>query len=255
MMLTRLKFALLVALGLGLLGAALAAGGWVLRNSARAAQSQAQAQRDQAQARFAQASDEAREIAAYLPRYQALTTMRFFNAAAAPTAAQMQQVEPRLLWADRIGKIGETFAVPGFRFSFEPLRSLGAGEGEGVAGASDKLFDAAPLQLRASKLSLDFDALHEAEFLQVLAAVTARDGSVIPQVRSCTLGKSSRTLQETNAPTVTRNETGGMPRSVPLLAVNCAIEWLTLHVPASSAVEAQAAPSATPPAASGKPAP
>ena len=253
MMLARLKFALLVALGLGLLGAALAAGGWVLRNNARTAQTQAQAQRDQAQARFAQASDEAREIATYLPRYQALTSMRFFNAGNASTsAATAIQVEPRLLWADRIGKIGETFAVPGFRFSFEPLRSLGGGEG---ADANDKLFDAAPLQIRASKLALEFEALHEAEFLQVLAAVTARDGSVIPQVRNCTLGKSSRTLQETNAPTVTRNETGGMPRSVPLLAVNCAIEWLTLHVPASSAVEAQAAPSTTPPATSGKPAP
>ena len=220
-MIARLKFAILLALMLAGLGLLLAATGWYLRGAAQRGQAAAQAQRNEAQQRLERASDEAREIAELLPRYRALAGSALLAATerSAPAAGSSGD-ERRLLWVDHVVRIREDLALDGFKFLLEPQK------------VGDPLFDAAPLVVQSSRMSIEFTPLHEAEFLTGLARLTAPEGkTAIAQPRDCSLtrseGRGGAVVQVAGATGVTDQGRS----SVPLLAARCNIEWLTLAQP------------------------
>lgn len=233
-MMARLKFAIFLALILMGLGLLLAATGWYLRGTAQRSQIAAQTQRNEAQQRLARASDEAREIAELLPRYRALAGSALLAAAerSAPAAGSSGD-ERRLLWVDHVVRTREDLALDGFKFLLEPQK-LG-----------DSLFDAAPLVVQSSRMSVEFTPLHEAEFLGSLARLTAPEGkTAIAQPRDCSLirseGRGGAIVQVAGGTSATDQGHS----SVPLLAARCNIEWLTLAQPTPETESANPEPAA-----------
>jgi len=187
------EFALIrlaVAICLGALGIGVSsvfASTWWLHGALDTRQ-QAQQSRDAAYARFAQVESEKQDIRAFQPKFVTLSRKGFIGE------------ENRLEWIDQIRQIQEQRKLLPLNYEFEPQQSV-------------KLDDRLPLgdyQLRASRMSLHMDLLHEGDLFDFLADLRQRSHFA---VQDCHLKRLAGAENVSNAPTV---------------GADCHLNWLTL---------------------------
>jgi len=155
---------------------------------------QAQQSRDAAYARFAQVESEKQDIRAFQPKFITLSRKGFIGE------------ENRLEWIDQIRQIQEQHKLLPLNYEFEPQQAV-------------KLDGRLPLgdyQLRASRMSLHMDMLHEGDLFDFLAELRQRSYFA---VQDCRLKRLAAAQNVANAPNV---------------AAECELNWLTL-TPANSA--------------------
>jgi len=187
------EFALIrlaVAICLGSIGIGISsvfASTWWLHGALDTRQ-QAQQSRDAAYARFAQVESEKQDIRAFQPKFITLNRKGFIGE------------ENRLEWIDQIRQIQEQRKLLPLNYEFEPQQNV-------------KLDGRLPLgdyQLRASRMSLHMDMLHEGDLFDFLADLRQRGYFA---VQDCNLKRLAGAQNVANAPTV---------------AAECQLNWLTL---------------------------
>ena len=160
---------------------------------------QAQQSRDAAYARFAQVESEKQDIRSFQPKFVTLSRKGFIGE------------ENRLEWIDQIHQSQDQRKLLPLSYEFEPQQAV-------------KLDGRLPLgdyQLRASRMSLHMDMLHEGDLFDFLAELRQRSFFA---VQDCTLKRMAGAQNVANAPNV---------------SAECKLNWLTL-TPANDARAANA---------------
>lgn len=155
---------------------------------------QAQQSRDAAYARFAQVESEKQDIRSFQPKFIALNRKGLIGE------------ERRLEWVDAIRQIQEQHRMLPLSYEFEPQQAV---RQEGRVPLGD-------YQMRASRMSLHMDLLHEGDLFDFLAELRQRGFFA---VQDCSLKRLAALPEQTSAPTV---------------SADCHLNWLTL-APAASA--------------------
>lgn len=203
---TQLRWAMALAFVLALAGMAAGWYGSSLHGAAAAVNTQALARAEEAQQRLGSVYTERREIDEYLPRYATLRTLGALDN------------ENRLDWIERVTAIRDELRLPGLAYTVEPrqpyapLPSPGAG-----------------LRFEASRMRLEFAAIHEGDLLRIIDRLRTPAIGVF-EARGCTLS---------------RDDTGGAPppdqaAALPTLSGACLLDWVSLA--GATAPAAQATP-------------
>lgn len=161
-------------------------------------QRQAQQSRDAAYARFAQVESEKQDIRSFQPKFIALSRRGLVGE------------ENRLEWVDDIRQIQEQHRFLPLSYEFEPQQVV----------RQDSRLPLGDYQLRASRMSLHMDLLHEGDLFDFLAELRQRGYFA---VQDCNLKRLAGAQNVANAPTV---------------GADCHINWLTLAPAASAKVAA-----------------
>jgi hypothetical protein len=154
----------------------------------------AQQSRDAAYARFAQVESEKQDIRNFQPKFIALSRKGLIGE------------ESRLEWVDDIRQIQEQHRLLPLTYEFEPQQTV----------RQDGRLELGDYQLRASRMSLHMDMLHEGDLFDFLAELRQRGYFA---VQDCTFKRLAGVQNVANAPTV---------------GADCHLDWLTL-APAGAA--------------------
>ncbi|MES2075086.1 MAG: hypothetical protein V4462_05635 [Pseudomonadota bacterium] len=180
------------------LGAALVLSTLWYRHDAADALAQAQQTRDAAYARFAHVENEKQEIRAYQPRFIALR------------ARGMIGEENRLDWVEAVRQVQERRRLPPLSYEIDPQQPVRL---EAAVGLGE-------YRLRASRMRLHMDLLHEMDLFNFLADLRARS---FYAAQDCSLKRQAVAQNVANAPTLT---------------ADCTLNWLTLTPAAPAPVAA-----------------
>jgi hypothetical protein len=183
-----------LSFALALLTSALAVGAslWCL-DARRADLARAQQLRDAAFAKLNQVEQEKAEIRTYRPLFIALRARGWIGE------------ENRLAWTEAIGQAQERLGLPSVSYEIEPRQPLRL---EAPTPTGD-------YQLRASKMTLHLDLLHEMDLFNFLDQLKTRG---MLAMQDCTIRRNNSTQQ-------------GGPGPAPRLNANCTLNWLTLGAP------------------------
>jgi hypothetical protein len=174
------------SLGIGV--AAVFASTWYLHDASEN-KAQAQLSRDAAYTRFAHVENEKQEIRTFQPQFIELRSNGLIGE------------ENRLSWVDQIRQIQEQRKLLPLNYEIEPQQPV-------------KLEGRMPLggyQLRASRMSLHMDLLHEGDLFNFLGDLRERGNFA---VQECMIKRTGGAENVPNAPT---------------LAADCKLNWLTLQ--------------------------
>jgi hypothetical protein len=182
-----LSFALALLTGTLAVGASL----WCL-DARRADLARAQQLRDAAFAKLSQVEQEKAEIRTYRPLFAALRAQGWIGE------------ENRLAWTEAISQAQERLGLPSVSYEIEPRQPLRLEAPTPTGG----------YQLRASKMTLHLDLLHEMDLFNFLAQLKTRG---MFAMQDCTIRRNSSTPQG--------------PGPAPRLNADCTLNWLTLGAP------------------------
>ncbi|MES2117408.1 MAG: hypothetical protein V4578_19765 [Pseudomonadota bacterium] len=158
--------------------------------TASASRSHVQQQRDAAYARYAYADNEKRDIRAFQPQFTALR------------ARGLVGEENRLAWLDAIRHIQEERGLLPISYDIAPQQPV----------APDPAVATGDYQLRASRVTVRMDMLHELDLFNFLEDLRARGYFA---VQDCGLKRLNNAAGQTDAPT-------------PTVSAECTLNWLTL---------------------------
>lgn len=190
-----------LSFALALLTAALAVGAsqWCL-DARRADLARAQQQRDAAFAKLNQVEQEKAEIRTYRPQFAALRAQGWIGE------------EDRLAWTEAIGQAQERLGLPSVSYEIDARQPL-------------RLEAPTPMgdyQLRASKMTLHLDLLHEMDLFNFLEQLKTRG---MLAMQDCSIRRNNLTSQSTTGP-------------APRLTADCTLNWLTLGAPGAGTTSA-----------------
>jgi hypothetical protein len=235
------RAATVIALALVALGALAAAGAaiWRDRNLADLATARTQAQA--AQTRVARANEELADIVATLPRYRALGNL-VSSAADSPQVAEAA----RLDWIERVTGARDALGLNGFKYILDARTELAQAaevppavpppspaNPNNPAAAPDPNASGEPalppVQVFSTRMDLEFNVLHEGEWLTALRNIAQPPKRAAPSLlhwKNCSLDRSGET----------RVPAAGSATTPPAeLLAKCRIEWLTVQERADAA--------------------
>jgi hypothetical protein len=174
------------SLGIGV--AAVFASGWYLHDASEN-KAQAQQSRDAAYTRFAHVENEKQDIRTFQPQFIQLRSNGLIGE------------ENRLAWVDQIRAIQEQRKLLPLSYEIEPQQPVRM-EGRMPLGG---------YQLRASRMNLHMDLLHEGDLFNFLGDLRERGNFA---VQECMIKRTGGAENVPNAPT---------------LVADCKLNWLTLQ--------------------------
>lgn len=189
--LRKLAIPALIALALGLAGAALVWGADAALDNAKRRHAAAEAERTQAFERLARISEEEREIKEKLDVYRQLQSLHIIGE------------ERRLEWADAITRIRTQRELLDLSYRIEPQKLLHTAAGK-----------PAPVEFLGSAMRVQISLLHEEDLLRFLSDLRA-SGNAYYSVRQCML-----TRMQQGPPTGTAIQ--------PRLRAECEIDLVTI---------------------------
>jgi len=198
-LLAALSFALALLTG----ALAIVASQWCL-NARHADLARARQLRDAAFAKLNQVEQEKAEIRTYRPLFIALRARGWIGE------------ENRLAWTEAIGQAQERLGLPSVSYEIEPRQPLRM---EAPTPTGD-------YRLRASKMTLHLDLLHEMDLFNFLDQLKARG---MLAMQDCTIRRNSSAQQSGPGP-------------APRLNADCTLNWLTLGTSGTGTPTVSAAP-------------